>query len=109
MKNQINLAIQVLPRSSTKGTYDLVDVAIDLIQKSGLNYRVCPFETVIEGGYDEVMELVKDIHDTVYAHGAEEMITNIKIQSRHNQDVYIDDKMNKYDWAKKKSVCSGWF
>lgn len=97
MKNQINLAIQVLPHSSAKGTYDLVDVAIDLIQKSGLNYRVCPFETVIEGGYDEVMELVKDIHDTVYAHGAEEMITNIKIQSRHNQDVYIDDKMNKYD------------
>lgn len=97
MKNQINLAIQVLPRSSTKGTYDLVDVAIELIQKSGLNYRVCPFETVIEGGYDEVMELVKDIHDAVYANGAEEMITNIKIQSRHNQDVYIDDKMNKYD------------
>lgn len=96
MKNQINLAIQVLPRSASIKTYDLVDVAIELIQKSGLNYQVCPFETVIEGGYDEVMELVKDIHEAVYASGAEEMITNIKIQTRHNQDVYIDDKMNKY-------------
>jgi uncharacterized protein (TIGR00106 family) len=97
MKNQINLAIQVLPRSSAKGTYDLVDVAIELIQKSGLKYRVCPFETVIEGYYDEVMKLVKDIHEAVYAEGAEEMITNIKIQTRYNQDVFIDDKMNKYD------------
>jgi uncharacterized protein (TIGR00106 family) len=97
MKNQINLAIQVLPRSSTKGTYELVDAAIELIQKSGLKYRVCPFETVIEGQYDEVMALVKDIHETVYNAGAEEMITNIKIQTRHNQDVFIDDKMNKYD------------
>lgn len=97
MKNQINLAIQVLPRSSTNGTYELVDVAIELIQKSGLKYRVCPFETVIEGHYDEVMKLVKDIHEVVYAEGAEEMITNIKIQTRHNQDVFIDDKMNKYD------------
>jgi uncharacterized protein (TIGR00106 family) len=97
MKNQINLAIQVLPRSSTKGTYELVDVAIELIQKSGLNYRVCPFETVIEGHYDEVMALVKEIHEVVYNAGAEEMITNIKIQTRHNQDVFIDDKMNKYD------------
>jgi len=97
MKNQINLAIQVLPRSSTKGTYELVDIAIELIQKSGLKYRVCPFETVIEGQYDEVMTLVKDIHDAVYAGGAEEMITNIKIQTRHNQDVYIEDKMEKYE------------
>ncbi len=97
MKNQINLAIQVLPRSTTKGTYELVDVAIEVIQNSGLNYRVCPFETVIEGGYDEIMKLVKDIHEAVYASGAEEMITNIKIQTRHNQDVFIDDKMNKYD------------
>jgi uncharacterized protein (TIGR00106 family) len=97
MENQINLAIQVLPRSATKGTYELVDVAIELIQKSGLNYRVCPFETVIEGGYDEIMKLVKDIHEAVYANGAEEMITNIKIQTRHNQDVFIDDKMYKYD------------
>jgi len=96
MKNQINLAIQVLPRAASIKTYDLVDVAIELIQKSGLNYQVCPFETVIEGGYDEVMKLVKDIHEAVYASGAEEMITNIKIQTRHNQDVYIDDKMNKY-------------
>ena len=97
MKNQINVAIQVLPRSTTKGTYELVDVAIELIQKSGLKYRVCPFETVVEGYYDEVMKLVKDIHEAVYAEGAEEMITNIKIQTRHNQDVFIDDKMNKYD------------
>ena len=97
MKNQINLAIQVLPRSSTKGTYELVDIAIELIQKSGLIYRVCPFETVIEGQYDEVMKLVKDIHDAVYVGGAEEMITNIKIQTRYNQDVYIEDKMEKYE------------
>jgi len=97
MKNQINLAIQVLPRSSTKGIYELVDVAIELIQRSGLKYRVCPFETVIEGQYDEVMKLVKDIHDAVYANGAEEMITNIKIQTRYNQDVFIEDKMEKYE------------
>jgi uncharacterized protein (TIGR00106 family) len=97
MKNKINLAIQVLPRSANKGTYELVDVAIERIQKSGLKYRVCPFETVIEGYYDEVMQLVKDIHEAVYAGGADEMITNIKIQTRYNQDVHIEDKMKKYE------------
>lgn len=97
MNHKINLAIQVLPRSANKGIYELVDIAIEIIQKSGLKYRVCPFETVIEGYYDEVMQVVKDIHEAVYSGGAEEMITNIKVQTRYNQDVFIEDKMNKYE------------
>ncbi|MBL7969370.1 MAG: MTH1187 family thiamine-binding protein [Prolixibacteraceae bacterium] len=97
MKNIINAAIQVLPRSSVKGTYELVDLAIEKIQSSGLNYRVCPFETVVEGSFDEVMRLIKEIHEAVYDGGADEMITNIKIQTRHNQDVFIEDKMSKYE------------
>lgn len=97
MNHLINLAIQVLPRSKEKGTYDLVDVAIEQIQKSGLKYQVCPFETVVEGRYDEVMALVKSIHEAVYAAGADEMITNIKIQTRKDQDVFIVDKMEKYE------------
>jgi len=97
MKYLINLAIQVLPKSDVKGTYELVDIAIEQIQNSGLKYRVCPFETVIEGNYDEVMQLVKSVHEAVYAGGAIEIITNIKMQTRYNQDVYIEDKMSKYD------------
>jgi len=94
---KINVAIQVLPRSAKIGTYELVDRAIEVIQKSGLIYRVCPFETVIEGYYDEIMTLLKEVQEAVYDNGAEEMITNIKIQTRYNEDVLIDDKMNKYD------------
>lgn len=94
---KINVAIQVLPRSAKVGTYELVDKAIEVIQKSGLIYRVCPFETVVEGYYDEIMALLKEVHEVIYANGAEEMITNIKIQTRYNEDVLIEDKMNKYD------------
>ncbi|MDP3433285.1 MAG: MTH1187 family thiamine-binding protein [Bacteroidota bacterium] len=93
----INVAIQVLPRSAKIGTYELVDRAIEVIQKSGLKYQVCPFETVVEGHYDEIMTLLKEVHEVVYAFGAEEMITNVKIQTRYNQDVLIEDKMNKYE------------
>lgn len=97
MDNKINVAIQVLPRSAKMGTYELVDKAIEIIQQSGLKYRVCPFETVVEGYYDEIMNLLKEVHEVIYANGAEEMITNVKIQTRYNQDVHIEDKMNKYD------------
>lgn len=94
---KINVAIQVLPRAASIGTYEMVDRAIEVIQQSGLKYVVCPFETVVEGPYDEVMALVKQVQEVVYAYGAEEIITNLKIQTHSNQDVLIGDKIDKYE------------
>lgn len=97
MKNKINVALQVLPRATNKDTYALVDKAIEIIEQSGLKYKVCPFETVIEGYYDEIMAIVKKVHEQCYASGTETMMTYIKIQSSANADVTIDDKMHKYE------------
>jgi len=97
MKHKINVALQVLPRSKSKGTYELVDKAIELIKLSGIKYRVCPFETVLEGYYDEIMDLVKKVQEVLYKEGADTMFTLIKIQSASNNDVTIEDKMEKYD------------
>lgn len=97
MKNKINVAIQILPTSKTIHPYTIVDSAITIIKESGLKFRVCPFETVVEGYYDEIMGLLKDIHTICYKEGAESIISNLKIQSRKNEDVFIEDKMLKYD------------
>jgi len=97
MMNKINVAIQVLPNSSEKDTYDLVDMAIAEIEKSGLKYKVCPFETVVEGTFEEILPLVQRIHETLYANGTEKIMCYIKIQSSKDQDVFIEDKMHKYE------------
>lgn len=96
MKNKINLALQVLPRAKEKDPYQLVDKAIEIIKNSGVNYKVCPFETVMEGEYDELMAIVKEVHKVCYDAGTEHMMTYIKIQSSAEKDVTIDDKMEKY-------------
>lgn len=96
MKGQINAAIQVLPRSAHKHPYDIVDKAIEVIQQSGLKYQVCPFETVVEGEYNQVIQLIEKVQDACYAAGAEDLICNLKIQSSGNENVTIDDKMHKY-------------
>ncbi|WP_430973824.1 thiamine-binding protein [Sunxiuqinia rutila] len=95
-ENKINLALQVLPQAEGKNSYDLVDVAIKLIEQSGLTYQVCPFETVIEGKFDELMDLVKQIHQELKNNGTEKLMTYIKIQTVFQEDVTIDDKMRKY-------------
>ena len=96
-ENKINLAIQVLPQAEGKNSYELVDSAIEVIQASGLKYKVCPFETVIEGEYDEIMALVKRVHEELEKRGTEKLMTYMKIQTVFQQDVTIDDKMHKYN------------
>ncbi|WP_321286798.1 thiamine-binding protein [uncultured Sunxiuqinia sp.] len=95
-RNKVNMALQVLPQAERKNSYELVDTAIHVIQKSGLTYQVCPFETVIEGKFDELMDLVKQIHQELEKNGTEKLMTYIKIQTVFQQDVTIDDKMHKY-------------
>ncbi len=97
MNNTINMAIQILPSSKDVHPYKIIDEAIDLIKQSGLKYRVCPFETVVEGKYDDLSNLIKNIHAKCYAAGAGSIIANIKIQSKKDEDVFIEDKMLKYD------------
>ncbi len=97
MKNKINIALQVLPRAEGKDSYKLVDKAIELIQASGVKYKVCPFETVMEGTYDELMAIVKKVHEVCYQEGTESMMTYIKIQTNANKEVTIADKLEKYE------------
>jgi uncharacterized protein (TIGR00106 family) len=92
----INLALQVLPSSLKNHPYDIVDEAIKVIEQSGLKYKVTPFETVIEGHYDEIMNLVKRVQEACYKAGADSLMTYIKIQSSR-RDVTIEDKMAKYE------------
>ena len=95
-KNKINVAIQVLPEADGKIKYDLVDKAIEAIQKTGFKYQVCPFETVIECEFNELSGLIETIHEACEVAGTERMIMNLKVQSNFANNVAIEDKLKKY-------------
>jgi uncharacterized protein YqgV (UPF0045/DUF77 family) len=92
--NTINAAIQVLPQN-VKNVYEVVDRAIEVIQKSGVKYRVCPFETVIETDWDNALKILSDVKETVLNEAPSTLI-NLKIQVA-NKNVSIEDKTRKYD------------
>lgn len=93
--NKINAAIQLLPLKTDENRYDVVDKAIVLIQKSGLKYLVCPFETVVEGDSKSVYDLIKQIQETILQNGCDELILNIKIHAA-NRDLTFEEKLEKY-------------
>lgn len=94
--HKVNLAIQVLPFASTEDKYAIIDKAIAVIADSGLKYVVCPFETVVEGTYEEVMDIVEDIKHSCLLAGADDLIINLKLHARKDADALIDDKLEKY-------------
>ena len=96
MGHIINLALQVIPKSEKHDLYHLVDAAIRAIQDSGLKYEVCPFETVIEGDYEQVLKVVRQARDACFEAGADELLVNIKMQIRKGGDVTIEEKTGKY-------------
>ncbi len=95
-QNTVNVAVQVLPVSTEKESYDIVDSAIAVIAKSGVKYVVTPFETVMEGQYDALMDVVKEVQNVCYAAGAQKVMCYVKIQSVASHHVTIDDKIGKY-------------
>ena len=92
---KINAAIQLLPLGAKENKYELIDKAIALIQTSGLNYKVCPFETVVEGSTDAVYALIKSIQTETLKHNCSELIINIKIHAA-TRDLSFSEKLEKY-------------
>jgi uncharacterized protein YqgV (UPF0045/DUF77 family) len=98
MKNKmVNVAVQILPFSKTLDVYDVVDKAIAVIAKSGVKYRVTPFETVMEGRYDILMQVVEQVQQVCYEAGTDSVLCYLKIQSHSSNDVKIEDKTGKYE------------
>jgi uncharacterized protein YqgV (UPF0045/DUF77 family) len=92
---KINAAIQLLPIGAKENKYGIIDKAIALIQNSGLNYKVCPFETVVEGNSDAVYALIRQIQEETLKNGCDELLINIKIHAA-NRDLSFSEKLEKY-------------
>lgn len=92
---KINAAIQLLPLKTSDERYSVIDKAIALIQNSRLHYKVCPFETVVEGSSEAVYQLIRQIQEETLKNNCDELILNIKIHAA-NRDLSFEEKLEKY-------------
>jgi len=95
--HKINLALQIIPQVASEKVYAVVDEAIAVIQASGVPYRVCPFETVMEGPYDQLMDIALKAQEVCFKAGASQLLVYIKMQIRKDEDVTMEEKVGKYD------------
>ena len=92
----INASIQLVPIVHDRHPYEWVDEAIEVIKSSGIKCQVGPFATVVEGKYDEVMEVIHQINEHLQKRNFAEWITNVQIQIRSNSDITSGEKTEKH-------------
>ena len=105
-----SIAIQYLPLDGKddEEICRVVDAVIDYIDSTGASYFVGPFETTIEGDYDECMEILRQCQLVGAAAGCEHVITYAKINYRANESVMsTEQKVGKYHEAGQAPVQSG--
>ncbi len=73
----ITVSFQVVP--FCEDPYPVVDKAIEVVQRSGVEYEVGPHETTMEGDLDRLLEIVKAGHRACFEAGASRVITFVKI------------------------------
>ncbi|PPQ46802.1 hypothetical protein C5G87_20710 [Paenibacillus peoriae] len=90
------LSIQVIPKTpNNEDSYPYVDEAIEVIQRSGVKHQVNPLDTTMEGELDELLKVVKEMHEALTEAGSPSVISQIKIA--HNpQGISMNKLTEKY-------------
>lgn len=88
-----SVAIQSLPQAANdEELIRIVDEVIAYIKSTGLNYYVGPFETRIEGDYDELMDIVKECQHIAVRAGAPSVAAYIKVTYKPEGEVLTIEK-----------------
>lgn len=92
-----SIAIQVLPDvSDIKKVCAIVDEVIAYIESTGCHYEVGPFETVVEGDFDALMNIIKRCQEIPIEQGAPSTKAYVKIFHNPAGVLTINEKIDKY-------------
>ena len=76
--------VQFVPVGTGEELKELIAKAVDIIEKSELDYQLTAMGTLIEGDWDEIIALVRKCHETLFA-DANRIVTNIVIDDRKGE------------------------
>ena len=95
MNNTVHVAIQIVPVSK-QHPYPIIDKAIEIIDQSGVEYRVGAMETVMQGPYDQLMEIAKRAQQACLDAGADEVVVTMKVHAKRSSNVSWEEKLDKH-------------
>ncbi len=86
------LEFSMTPLDKGESVSEYVSRSLKIIDESGVNYRLNPMGTVLEGEWDEVMAVVKRCFDTMSA-DCNRITCSIKVDYRKGRENGLESKM----------------
>ncbi len=97
----LEFSMSPLDKGESLGPY--VARVLDIIDCSGLPYRLNPMGTVIEGGYDEVMDAVRQCFLELQK-DCKRISVSIKIDYRQGRESRLQSKIERIEHILGKSI-----
>ncbi len=97
MKQEASIGIQILPyMMEQENMIFAIDKVIDNIKAKGLKMQVCPFETVVEGTLNQMLEIIEESIYIASENGANDLIANIRLSYSKSGVLSIEEKTFKH-------------
>ena len=97
------LEFSMSPLNKGESVSKYVSRSLDIIDKSGLEYRINPKGTVIEGGWDDVFKVIKRCFDRM-RRDCGRISTVIKIDYRKGRRGAMERKIKSVERRLKKTL-----
>ena len=89
-----SIALQILPLDNHDGRLEIIDKVIYFLQSKHSNVKVTPFETVIEGEFNDLMDNLKECFVLV-GEDSNNIFANVKIN--YGDILTTDEKIKKFN------------
>ena len=73
-----------------------------LSKEEDLKHQLTPMGTIIEGDLMRILEVIKEMHDSVFCEDIRRVVTIIKIDDRRDKNATMEQKLNSVDKKLKR-------
>ena len=87
--------ISVVPLGTGRaGVSEYVAACIEVLnRKKGVIFQLTPMGTIVEGTLDEILDIVKEMHNVPFQKGALRVVTTLKIDDRCDKKMSMEGKL----------------
>lgn len=91
-----SVSLQVLPTVEKEKLFGVVDEVIAYIKSQNVSCVVGPFDTTMEGDFDQLMKIVMRAQEICIENGADGVFSNVKIAYNPKGVNTIEEKVSKH-------------
>ena len=102
------LEFTISPFDKGESLSEYVARILDIVDKSCVEYRLTPMGTILEGEYDEVMNVVKDCFNELQK-DCKRISLSLKIDYRQGNNSRMKSKIDKIETILNRKLKRMWF